>query len=78
VQAGGDVTEYIAGRDYAIAPGWLETDRSGTWIILLQELARTCELPKPAKRDAPDPANLWNFKWNKTLACAMYLLASGG
>jgi hypothetical protein len=36
LQAGGDVTEYIAGRDYTIALGWLEIDRFGTRIILLQ------------------------------------------
>jgi hypothetical protein len=28
--------KYIAGRDYAVAQGWLEGDRSGTRIILLQ------------------------------------------
>jgi hypothetical protein len=36
LQAGGDVTEYIAGRDFAVAQGWLEVDRLGTRIILLQ------------------------------------------
>ena len=35
-RAGGNVAEYAAGRDYAIAQGWLEIDRSGTRIILLQ------------------------------------------
>jgi hypothetical protein len=36
LQAGGDVAEYIAGRDYATAQGWFDVDRSGTRIILLQ------------------------------------------
>jgi hypothetical protein len=36
LQAGGDVGEYIAGRDFAVALGWLEVDRSDTRIILLQ------------------------------------------
>jgi hypothetical protein len=35
-RAGGSVAEYAAGRDYAIAHGWFEVDRSGTRIILLQ------------------------------------------
>jgi hypothetical protein len=35
-RAGGSVAEYAAGRDYAIAHGWLEIDPSGTRIILLQ------------------------------------------
>lgn len=36
LQAGGSVTEYAAGRDFAIAQGWFEIDRSGTRVILLQ------------------------------------------
>jgi hypothetical protein len=36
LQAGGDVTEYIAGRDFAVAQGWFEIDRSGTRVILLR------------------------------------------
>jgi hypothetical protein len=28
--------EYLAGRDHAIAQGWFEIDRSGTWVVLLQ------------------------------------------
>jgi hypothetical protein len=36
LQAGGDVTEYIAGRDFAVAQGWFEVDQSGTRIILLE------------------------------------------
>lgn len=36
IQAGGSVAEYIAGREFAIAQGWFEIDRSGTRIILLQ------------------------------------------
>ena len=36
LRAGGDVAEYIAGRDYAVAQGWLEIDRSGTRVILLR------------------------------------------
>jgi hypothetical protein len=36
LQAGGDIAEYIAGRDYAVAQGWLEVDRSGARIILLR------------------------------------------
>jgi hypothetical protein len=35
-RAGGSVAEYAAGRDYAIAQGWFEIDRSGSRIILLQ------------------------------------------
>jgi hypothetical protein len=34
--AGGSVDEYTAGRKYAVAQGWLDIDRSGTRIILLQ------------------------------------------
>ncbi|MEA2772035.1 MAG: hypothetical protein QOD93_4997 [Acetobacteraceae bacterium] len=36
LQAGGDVAEYLGGREFAIAQGWFEIDRSGTRIILLQ------------------------------------------
>jgi hypothetical protein len=36
LQAGGDVAEYLAGRDHAIARGCFEVDRSGTRIVLLQ------------------------------------------
>jgi hypothetical protein len=36
LQARGNVAEYLAGRDYAIAQGWFEIDTSGTRIILLQ------------------------------------------
>jgi hypothetical protein len=36
LQAGGSVAEYTAGRDYAIAQGWFEIDRSGTRIVLLR------------------------------------------
>jgi hypothetical protein len=36
LQAGGSGAEYIAGRDFAIAQGWLEIDRSGTRIVLLR------------------------------------------
>jgi hypothetical protein len=36
LQAGGNVAEYLAGRDHAIAQGWFEIDRSGTWVVLLQ------------------------------------------
>jgi len=36
LRAGGSVAEYAAGRDYAVAQGWFEIDRSGTRIILLQ------------------------------------------
>jgi hypothetical protein len=36
LRAGGSVDEYAAGRDYAVAQGWFEIDRSGTRIILLQ------------------------------------------
>jgi hypothetical protein len=36
LQAGGDVAEYVAGRDYAVAQGWFEVDQSGTRVILLQ------------------------------------------
>jgi hypothetical protein len=35
-QAGGNVAEYLAGRDYAIAQGWFKIDTSGTRIILLR------------------------------------------
>lgn len=35
-RAGGSVAEYAAGRDYGVAQGWFEIDRSGTRIILLQ------------------------------------------
>jgi hypothetical protein len=34
--AGGSVAEYLAGRDYAVAQGWFEIDRSGTRVVLLQ------------------------------------------
>ncbi len=36
LQAGGDVAEYIAGRDFAVAHGWIKLDPSGSRIILLQ------------------------------------------
>jgi hypothetical protein len=36
LQAGGDVAEYIAGRDCGVAQGWFEVDRSGARVILLQ------------------------------------------
>jgi hypothetical protein len=36
LRAGGNVAEYLAGRDYAIAQGWFKIDTSGTRIVLLQ------------------------------------------
>jgi hypothetical protein len=36
LQAGGSVAEYIAGREFAIAQGWFEIDRSGSRVVLLQ------------------------------------------
>jgi len=36
LRIGGSVAEYTAGRDYAIAKGWFEIDRSGSRIILKQ------------------------------------------
>jgi hypothetical protein len=36
LQAGGNVAEYLAGRDYGIAQGWFKIDTSGTRIVLLQ------------------------------------------
>lgn len=36
LQAGGNVAEYVAGRDFAIAQRWFEIDPSGSRIILLQ------------------------------------------
>lgn len=36
LHAGGSVAEYAAGRDYGVAQGWFEIDRSGSRIILKQ------------------------------------------
>ena len=35
--AGGNLDEYKAGRDHAVAHKWFEIDRSGTRIVLLPD-----------------------------------------
>jgi hypothetical protein len=36
LQAGGEVAEYTAGRDYGVAQGWFESSDQAPRIILLQ------------------------------------------
>ena len=36
LQSGGSVAEYGAGRDFAVAQGWIAIDPSGSRFILLQ------------------------------------------
>jgi hypothetical protein len=36
-QAGGSIVEYVVGCEFAAWQNWFETDRSGTWIVLLPD-----------------------------------------